>query len=73
MSKVKIRYEYLGLKETPDEYFYGVVIEHKCTPQWYEGSEVVDESEVKKRIKDLREIIGDNGKKKYRNIVTEKV
>lgn len=73
MSKVKIKYEYLGLKVTPDEYFYGVVIEYKYTPQWYEGSEVVDESEVKKRIKDLREIIGDNGKKKYRNIVTEKV
>lgn len=73
MSKVKIKYEYLGLKETPDKYFYGVVIEHKRTPQWYEGSEVVDEGEVKERIKVLCKIIKDNGEKKYRNIVTEKV
>ena len=68
MAKVKIEYEYRGLKATPSKWFDGVVVEHQYELHWYYGSEMVNESDVNKRIKELSVIVNDYGHKKYRNI-----
>lgn len=68
MNKVKITYEYRGLKAIPKKWFDYSVVEYDYQPTWYEGSEVVDESIVKKRIKELSSIVSNGGGKKYRNI-----
>jgi hypothetical protein len=68
MAKVKLEYEYRGLKAIPSKWFDGVVIEHRYELYWYSGSEMVEESNVNKRIKELSVIVNDYGNKKYRNI-----
>ena len=64
----KITYQYRGTKAIPTKWFNGCVVEHRYEPCWYDGSEVVEASKVKVRVKDLSEIVGDDGNKKYRNI-----
>lgn len=68
MNKVKITYEYCGLKAVPKKWFNGFVIEYDYQPTWYEGSEIVDESIAKKRINELSSIVFNGGGKKYRSI-----
>jgi hypothetical protein len=41
---------------------------YKQCGNWHDGSEVVDETIVKKRVKELGVIVGDDGKKKYKDI-----
>ena len=41
---------------------------YKQCGSWNDGSEVVDETIVKKRVKELGVIVGDDGKKKYKDI-----
>lgn len=71
MAKVKITYEYRGTKAIPVKWFEGRVIEHRYEGCWYEGSEVVDESAARQRVKELEVIVNEYGKKKYRNIKIE--
>lgn len=68
MGKVRLLYEYRGLKAIPTEWFEGKPIRHRYESCWYKGSETVDESIVKERISDLNVILNDFGEKKYRNI-----
>lgn len=65
---VKITYQYKGTKAIPTKWFNGNVIENHYEPCWYDGSEEVKKSEAKARLKELAEIVGDDGEKKYRNI-----
>ena len=64
----KITYQYRGTKAIPTKWFNGVAIEHRYELCWYDGSEEVEASNVKTRVKDLSEIVSDYGQKKYRNI-----
>ena len=64
----RITYQYRGTKAIPTKWFDGVAIEHRYELCWYDGSEVVDEAQVKPRIKELSEIVNEFGNKKYRNI-----
>ena len=64
----KITYQYRGTKAIPTKWFEGVAIEHRYEPCWYDGSEVVDETQVKTRVEELSVIVNDYGYKKYRNI-----
>jgi hypothetical protein len=64
----QITYQYLGTKAIPDKWFFGVVTRYRYESCWYDGSEVVDEAQVKPRIKELSEIVNEFGNKKYRNI-----
>lgn len=66
---IQINYQYKGLKAIPTKWFNGVPIEHRYESCWYDGSEKVNPSDVKQRVKDLNEIVDDDGKKKYRTIV----
>ena len=65
---VEIRYEYRGLKVTPNKWFNGVVIEYRHELCWCEGSEKVDSSKANERVEELKKIVDVDGKKKYRNI-----
>ena len=69
----EISYEYLGLKETPTRYYGGIVLDVEYSPEWYEGSEVVKEEELKKRLSELEVIVNDSHEKKYRNISYKKL
>ena len=64
----KITYQYKGLKAIPTKWFNGNVIENRYEPTWYDGSEKVENSRVKERIKELSKIVDEDGKKKYRNV-----
>ena len=64
----KITYQYRGIKAIPTKWFNDCVVEHRYELCWYDGSEEVEASKVKVRVKDLSEIIDDDGNKKYRNI-----
>jgi hypothetical protein len=65
---VQITYQYRGTKAIPTKWFDGVAIEHRYELCWYDGSEVVDEAQVKTRVEELSVIVNDYGHKKYRNI-----
>lgn len=65
---VKITYQYRGTKAIPTKWFEGVAIEHRYEERWYDGSEEVDETQVKTRVEELSVIVNDYGHKKYRNI-----
>jgi len=64
----RIIYQYKGLKAVPSKWQYGVVVENRYEPTWYKGSEIVDDTKVKERIKELTEITCNDGTKKYKNI-----
>lgn len=72
-SIYEISYEYLGLKEIPTRYFAGMVISVKYAPEWYEGSEIVKEEDLKKRLSELAVTVNDSHEKIYRNISYKKL
>ncbi len=68
MAQIRLEYEYLGIKLIPKKWFNGEVIDSKQESWWYKGSEVIDESKLKNRIKELNSITTYGGSKKYCNI-----
>lgn len=64
----RITYQYRGTKAIPTKWFEGAPIEHQYEECWYDGSEEVDEAQVKTRVEELSVIVNDYGHKKYRNI-----
>lgn len=68
MAKVRLLYEYRGLKAIPSEWFEGEVLKYRYEECWYWGSEIVDETTANDRVKELEVIVNDYGNKKYRNI-----
>jgi hypothetical protein len=64
----RITYQYRGTKAIPTKWFEGIAIEHQYVECWYDGSEEVDEAQVKTRVEELSVIVNDYGRKKYRNI-----
>lgn len=77
MKKYEIIYDEIGTKEVPTKWQYGEPIRFEIVPCLYECSEIVDESELKERIKILERItcgpFGENAKKKYINIRYEEI
>lgn len=71
MAKVKLTYQYRGLKSVPKKWFDGRVVEHRYESCWYDGSEEVEESAATKRINELSVITNEYGNKKYSNIKIE--